>query len=160
MDKFMKIILAVVMIFSLMEVSRAQKMIKISSDKDAFIFVELGAIVTLKEDMIKVDNLLPLEVRPLENREIDIQLGDALLMLNGEHIQTIDDLKRIYGGLNVNNEIKLGIKRKDKTMIIAFNKVDPDNLPTGLKIRVLNSKEDAVKMEKEILKNNKKADEK
>ncbi len=105
---------------------------------EMFDFKELGAIVLLKENKVKVEFVMPEHARHVDYRDVDIQKNDEIIIINGTKISTTVELEKNYNDLSVGDEIKLGIKREDKLMIISFKKVDPESLPKRqmMKIKV------------------------
>ncbi|MFQ5607629.1 MAG: hypothetical protein ACE5GA_06760 [Candidatus Zixiibacteriota bacterium] len=90
---------------------------------------EIGAIVVQKEKNLEVLFILPEEGRLKEYRDVDIRVGDALLMLNGKRVKTVDDLSSIIEAAETGAELKFGVKSDKDMRMLSFNKADPDRLP-------------------------------
>jgi hypothetical protein len=90
---------------------------------------EVGAIVLLKDDKIKVEFVMPTDKRAKAYMNVDIKNADEILMVNGQKVKTPEDIEVIYKALNVGEEFKLGIRRDGNLMIVSYNKADPDDLP-------------------------------
>lgn len=90
---------------------------------------ELGAVIIGGEKEIKVEAVLPAELRPKAYKDIDLQSGDLILMMNAKRVKSAKELEEIYNGLKVGEEVKLGIKRQEERFIVTFRKADPKDLP-------------------------------
>jgi len=90
---------------------------------------EVGAIVLLKEDKIKVEYVMPADKRSKAYVNVDIMNADEILMVNGQKVKTPEDIELIYKGLNAGEEFKLGIRRDGNLMIVSYDKANPDDLP-------------------------------
>lgn len=90
---------------------------------------ELGAVIIGGEKEIKVEAVLPVEHRPKAYKDIDLQSGDLILMMNAKRVKSAKEIEEIYNGLKAGEEVKLGIKRKEERFIASFAKADPKDLP-------------------------------
>ncbi|NUM77315.1 hypothetical protein HUU40_23400 [candidate division KSB1 bacterium] len=90
---------------------------------------ELGAVIIGGEKEVKVEAVLPAEHRPKAYKDIDLQNGDLIVMMNAKRVNSAKEVEEIYNGLKVGEEVKLGIKRKEERFIASFAKADPKDLP-------------------------------
>ncbi|MCK6560641.1 PDZ domain-containing protein [candidate division KSB1 bacterium] len=90
---------------------------------------ELGAVIIGGEKEIKFEAVMPSEHRPKAYKDIDLQSGDLILMMNAKRVKSAKEIEEIYSGLKVGEEVKLGIKRKEERFIVTFSKADPKDLP-------------------------------
>lgn len=90
---------------------------------------ELGAVIIGGEKEIKVEAVLPAEHRPKAYKDIDLQNGDLILMMNAKRVKSAKEIEEIYNGLKAGEEVKLGVKRKEERFIASFAKADPKDLP-------------------------------
>lgn len=72
-------------------------------------------------------NVLPTDLRPKENRGLDIQEGDRILMMNGRRIRSADALRELYEGVEEGGEVKLALERGDERFFVSFEKGDGSN---------------------------------
>lgn len=109
-----------------------------AKDGEMFDMRELGAIVLLKDNKIKVEFVMPDHARHADYRDVDIQKDDEIIFFNGKKISTTIELEKNYNDLSVGEEVNLGTKRKDKLMIVSFKKADPESFPKRqmMKIKV------------------------
>lgn len=94
-----------------------------------FTLPELGAVIIGGEKEIKVEAVMPAEHRPKTYKDIDLQNGDLILMMNAKRVKSVKEIEEIYNGLKAGEEVKLGIKRKEERFIASFAKADPKDLP-------------------------------
>jgi S1-C subfamily serine protease len=105
-------------------VSFAQQMVKMQFDeKTDFMFPELGTILHQGKDGITVTMAPKINMKAAENKNADLKEGDEIVVVNGSRPKDIKDLRKIYDGVAKGGEIKLGIKRDGKTMIVTVLKV-------------------------------------
>lgn len=90
---------------------------------------ELGAVIIGGEKEIKVEAVMPAEHRLKAYKDIDLQSGDLILMMNAKRVKSAKEIEEIYNGLKAGEEVKLGIKRKEERFITSFAKADPKALP-------------------------------
>ena len=94
-----------------------------------FTLGEIGAVVVDNGKEIKVLHAMPVDMRPKAYKEIDIKDGDIILMCNGKRLKTLKELEEAYNATAVGAAFKLGVKRGEERMIVAFAKADPKDLP-------------------------------
>lgn len=90
---------------------------------------ELGAMIIGSEKEIKVEAVMPSEHRPKAYKDVDLQSGDLILMMNAKRVKSAKEIEGIYNGLKAGEEVRLGIKRKEERFITSFAKADPKALP-------------------------------
>ncbi len=92
---------------------------------EAFIIPECECLALMKDSVISILAVLEPAKRPDKYRTIDIQKGDVLMMLNGKKLTDATFLRTMYDSLAMGAEIKLGLKRNGKPMIVSFQKGEP-----------------------------------
>lgn len=92
---------------------------------EAFIIPECECLALMKDSVISIVAVLEPAKRPDKYKTIDIQKGDILLMMNGKKATDANLLRQMYDSLSMGAEIKLGLKRGGKPMIVAFQKGEP-----------------------------------
>lgn len=133
----MKALITIIMIlFIAISIPAQMKTIKIGGG-DAFDIPEVGALVVKDKDNLKFDFVSPAENRPKNYKDVDLQQGDFLIMLNGKKVSSIKDCRSIYEDLKTGDDFKMGIKRGDRMFITSFKKADPKDLPKR-KIVIMN----------------------
>lgn len=90
--------------------------------ESAFFIQGLGALVLYKDDKLVVEMMPQKEQMPKELRDVDLQKGDEIMMLNGKRVKSIDDLREQYDALEVGEEVKFGVKNQSGMKIVSFNK--------------------------------------
>lgn len=71
-----------------------------------------------------------------EYNKNDIEVGDYITHVNGEQVNSIDELVNNIEKYQKNSQVELTIKRNNKTKIIKFNLILKDNIyKTGLYIK-------------------------
>ncbi len=104
------------------------KVIKADAD-EVFFLQELGALIMQDEETIRVDFVAPTDNRTKEYRSVDIESGDVIVMLNGKRVKSVKDLRASYEEAEVGEDIKFGMKRDKRMMIVTFPKADPESAP-------------------------------
>jgi len=94
-----------------------------------FTLGEVGAVIVDNGKEIKVLHAMPVDMRPKAYKDIDLKDGDVVLMCNGKRLKTLKELEEAYNGTAVGTDFKMGVKRGDERMIVAFAKADPKDLP-------------------------------
>lgn len=94
-----------------------------------FTLGEVGAVIVDNGKELKVLHAMPVEMRPKAYKDIDIKDGDIVLMCNGKRLKTLKELEEAYNATAVAADFKLGVKRGEERMIVAFAKADPKDLP-------------------------------
>lgn len=98
------------------------------SADDAMFLPGVGAMVVATDGKLRVDFIAPPEQRDQAYREVDIQEGDVLMMVNGKRVKSIEKLRELFEGLEVGAEIKLGLKRDKSIVIASFAKPDDSQM--------------------------------
>lgn len=109
----------------------------VTNEGETFNLREVGALIALEDEQVKVAMVMPKEARPKAYREVDIREGDIILYLNGKRIKAVKDVEEKYGELAVRDTVKIGVRRKDESFIVAFSKADPKDLPTPTMRKVM-----------------------
>ncbi|MEM7584142.1 MAG: PDZ domain-containing protein [Acidobacteriota bacterium] len=106
----------------------------------SLMMMELGAIAELEEgggDVV-LTTVLPKAVRPESNRALDVRQGDAVLMMNGERIRSLEALRELYEATPEGDEVKLALKRDARRFLVAFAKSSAETgSGTGAQVRVV-----------------------
>lgn len=92
---------------------------------EIFIIPECECLAMMKDSVISILAVLEPEKRPAKYKSIDIQKGDVLMMLNGKKLTDATLLRTLYDSLAMGAEIKLGLKRNGKPMIVSYQKGEP-----------------------------------
>ena len=104
------------------------QVIKTSAD-NIFLLRELGAMITIDGKNIKVVNVAPPERRPPAYKDVELREDDDVIMVNGRHVSGVNDLRKVYDGLRVGEEFKLGVRRENQMRLVSVTKADPKDLP-------------------------------
>lgn len=100
------------------------------NDKDGIAMLpEVGAIVIMENGSLKVMAVAPATSRPAAYKSVDLKEGDIVVMANGKRMAKPLNLDSLYKAAKVGDQIKLGIKRGEDMMIVAFAKADEKDLP-------------------------------
>lgn len=93
---------------------------------------EIASIATPAEGGEGVTlTVLPTELRPKENRDLDVREGDRILMMNGKRIRSADTLRELYQAVEEGGEVKLALERGDERFLVSFAKGDGSNTLAG-----------------------------
>jgi len=109
---------------------------------------ELGAIIVQREGALEVLFVGPPEKRPKAYRDVDLEAGDKIVMVNGKKMTSVKDLEATIEVLAVGDEVKFGLKRGKDMRMVAFAKADPDELPqTKMMMKHVSVGEDGARKE-------------
>lgn len=101
--------------------------IMMSAD-DVMFLPGVGAVVTSDGKRLKIDFIAPAENRDPAFKEVDLQEGDILMMVNGKRMKTIEQLRELFEALEVGAEIKLGLKRDKGMVMTSMTKADASQM--------------------------------
>ena len=90
----------------------------------AFIIPEIGAVVTLEEKTLKIIDVLPADMKAKEYKDIEVKVGDQILMLNGKKLESVDKLETLYKEIKVGDEVKFGVRRGSGMLMISYAKAE------------------------------------
>lgn len=90
---------------------------------------ELGALIFEKDSTLTVEHVMDAAQRPKAYKDVDLQKGDVILMVNGKRTHTADDFTTVLDSLTAGDDIKLGIKRDKAMQIVSFKRAAPEDLP-------------------------------
>lgn len=90
---------------------------------------ELGAILTLTDNRLVVEEMMPTPPTMGKEDGSTLEKGDVIVMINGRRVKALDDFRTIYDEAEPNAEIKLGVKRDERMQMVTFSKMDPENMP-------------------------------
>lgn len=96
---------------------------------DIFFIQEVGVICSNAEEAVKVLTVLPAETRLKQYADIDLKEDDEILLVNAKRVKSAGELEKIYETIEIDDEIKLGIRRGEEMQIVTFNKINPEKLP-------------------------------
>ena len=116
----------------------AQVMIKKGSGEDSSVQIikEVGALLSEKDQVVSVMMVLPEDARPKGYKEIVVKKDDQILMLNKKRIKSLADFEKIYNELEIDELVKMGVRRDGELMIVEFKKIDPEKLPKGRQMMI------------------------
>lgn len=93
-----------------------------AEEGEIFMFPEMGAIIMSSENGPKVEMVMPPEQRDKKYKDIDLEIGDIIKMMNGKKTESIEAVQTIYDNLELEDEIKIAVMRGKKIQIVAFPK--------------------------------------
>ncbi len=101
-----------------------------SADDGEMIFItELGAVISTDSDKLTVRHIRSADKRPEKYRDVDLQNGDVVLMMNGSRIESGSEFQDLYTELESGEIVKLGVSRNGRLMLVSFEKADESELP-------------------------------
>lgn len=86
---------------------------------DLVVLEELGIVVGASED---TGDLAVLVLLPGKKREVALEEGDLLLMVDGKRVRDVATLREIYEGASVGDTVKVGFRRGDERFLSSFEK--------------------------------------
>lgn len=131
MNRKISVVFALILIAFFAESLNAQVFVQKKGGGDGeFFFLNEAATMLKDEDgTIKIEMALPGEQRPKEYQNIDLKQGDEILMVNAKRVKSVKELEKMYDEIEVDSDVKLGIRRGEEMFIVSFNKIDPEKLP-------------------------------
>lgn len=95
--------------------------LKISNpDGNVKVLMEAGLILSEKQNVVKIDKVIPDKMKGLA--DLDIKEGDIILKLNGNKIKSLDHFSKTYDKIKVGEEIILVTEREKKEINNKFKK--------------------------------------
>jgi len=124
-------------------ISQAQQMktLKLDSGSEILMLEEIGGILLDSENGIKVEMAMPPNQRPKKFKDVDIQIGDIIKMLNGKRVKNVAELKVMYEASKPGDEFKFGIKRDKKMLLTTMQRAHQDELPK-MKMMMVGAEDD------------------
>ena len=105
-----------------------QEMMRFSAD-DTLMIREIGAIMEMSDEGLRVVLAMPGEARPEAYRDIDVREDDVILVVNGKRIRELATARDLLDNASPGDEIALGIDRGGRSVVVRFPKADPASLP-------------------------------
>lgn len=90
---------------------------------------EVGMVAIEREGKVTVEAISPAQSRPKAYAAVDLQQGDIIVMANGKKIGSSKEISALYDSLQIGQDLKMGIKRGEKMMMVTVKKADPESLP-------------------------------
>lgn len=101
---------------------------------DVIVLRELGVVAGPGE---KDDEVRLLILLPGTDREIALQKGDLILMINGKRVRDVATLREAYEEAGIGEVVKLGIRRGDERFLTSFEKEAPGAMGEGGAVRIM-----------------------
>ena len=99
-----------------------QEMIMLD-EESLLVLPELAALAQMQGDELRIHIPLPAGRRPAANRELDIQRGDVILMIDGKRIRDLATARAVYGAAEEGTEVAMAMQRGEDRRIIRFDKM-------------------------------------
>ncbi|MCB0305281.1 MAG: PDZ domain-containing protein [Calditrichaeota bacterium] len=126
---FYRFIYGTIIFSTVLSAQVVTRQFRTSDDGEIFQLPELAAIVVADSGKVRFLAVMDSEHRPAAYADIDAQEQDEILMINGQRIKTVENLKSRYDALEIGAEIKLGLRRDGQMFLISFPKIDPEDAP-------------------------------
>ena len=101
---------------------------------DVIVLRELGVVAGPGEEDDEVRLMMLL---PGTEREVALEKGDLILMVNGKRVRDVATLREAYDAAGIGEVVKLGIRRGDERFLTSFEKKDPEEMEEGGGMRVM-----------------------
>ena len=95
---------------------------------------ELGVVAGPGEEE---DEVRLMAIIPGTEREIALEKGDLVMMVNGQRVRDVATLRDAYEATGIGEVVKLGIRRGDERFLTSFEKKDPEEMEEGGAVRVM-----------------------
>jgi len=104
------------------------------SENEVIVLRELGVVAGPGEqdDEVRLMMLLP-----GTEREVALEKGDLILMVNGKRVRDVATLREAYDAAGIGEVVKLGIRRGDERFLTSFEKKDPEEMEEGGGVRMM-----------------------
>lgn len=114
-----------------------QQKFEMVGGQGVFNLSELGAVLIENDSILTFVHAMERAARPAAYREVDVQTGDTLVMVNGKRVHTVAMLKDLYDKLEVGGTLKLGLRRGKDLILATLIKGDPAKMPQ-MKMQISN----------------------
>lgn len=122
------LLFVIVFLFLPSSYSQGKPDIKFNSD-EVYQLQEIGAMIIMDKDKIKVQFVAPENHRLPGYQNVDLKKDDIIMMVNDKPVKKLSDLKEAYEKLKVGKDFKLHVKRGKSTITVVLKKADPKDLP-------------------------------
>jgi hypothetical protein len=112
----------ILLLFAIAVTSLQSQQIKTFNAKDGQFLSEVKGMVVFKTGKLILEFIAPSDQREDDYKKVDLQTGDEIQFISGKKANSIEDFKKYYEEIKEGNELKLGIKRGEVRMIVAFKK--------------------------------------
>ncbi len=103
-------------------------------ENEIIVLRELGVVAGPGEEDDEVRLMMLL---PGTEREVALQKGDLILMVNGKRVRDVATLREAYDAADIGEVVKLGIRRGNERFLTSFEKKDPGEMEEGGAIRLV-----------------------
>jgi PDZ domain len=94
-------------------------------ENDIVFLREIGVIAGAEPGSDEVRILM---LMPDVEREVHLQKGDLLLMINGERVRDMAAVREAYAAAAVGDTVKVGFRRGDERFLASFEKKDQEQM--------------------------------
>jgi len=99
---------------------------------DILMLSELGVVVGAGEE--EGADIQLVAVMPNIDREIRLEQGDLVLMINGKRVRDLATLRAMYDETELGATVKLGFRRGDERFLTSFEKAEAGHGPGGVRM--------------------------
>lgn len=117
------------------ETKKSMKTMTFSAD-DILMLPEIGAMISSQDGVLSVMMVTPVNARDDKYKDVDLQQGDLIKMINGKKMKTVEDIRKLYESLKEGDEIKFGLKR-DKGFVMASLLKGDGKMPEGMMVQTM-----------------------
>ena len=117
-----------------------QQKVEMIGGQGVFNFPELGAVLIENDSVLTFIHAMERAARPAPYREVDVQTGDTLVMVNGKRVHTAATLQDLYDKMEVGGTLKLGLRRGKDLILASLAKGDPAKMPQ-MKMQISSSED-------------------
>ena len=121
---------------------QAQTTMRLEVEGDLFLIPELHAAVVEGETGLTVQLAAPSEARTERYRGVDLRAEDAILMINGERVRTVEAFRTAFEAIPVDSTVKIAVGREGRMFLLSFPRMDPADGPKVAMQRVDGGSED------------------
>ena len=104
------------------------KMFSSAEGGDIVILDEIMGIVTDENGKVQITSLNSKASWPEEYKNLNIELNDEILYVNGTRVKSVEKFKEVYTNIKTDEKVELGIKRGSERFIVSFKRIDTSKL--------------------------------
>lgn len=128
-DAILRRLLPAVLILAAGLSLQAQTTMRLEVEGDVFLIPELHAAVVEGDDGLAVQMAAPADARQARYRDVDLRAEDAILMINGERVRTVEAFRTAFEAIPVDSTVKIAVRREGRMFLRAFPRMDPADAP-------------------------------
>jgi len=125
---FKKSTISIILIILSAIIINAQQVHTFTSSGDIVMIDEFMGIVMEENGKVKITSLNSKDSWPEEYQNLNIELSDEILFVNGKRVKTQKAFEEEYTNIKAGEKVEFGLKRGNERFIVSFKRMDTSKL--------------------------------